>query len=302
MKSLGEYLQDMRKSRDESMESIAAKTRINIVYIQAMENNEWNKIPSEVIARGFVRSYTTSLGLDEKEVLGRFDQMIHPIYQGQEETKQPFLEQMQRVKPQEPRSGRFNRVTFFLIIGFVLTGLFYIGSQNLPNDTKLPVLIESEEVMEAVPGEVPASDIRVEPEAVLTEESFAPEPIKNMPAEETLEAVSNDGDDFPETSEPAMIEEAVINEPSLPRELPEVIRPEPLTLNVEATETTWVAVRIDEGPPREVLLQPGEEVIWVAEDQFILDLGNAGGVFVKFNGKILEPFGPPGGRYQKYSP
>ena len=56
----------------------------------------------------------------------------------------------------------------------------------------------------------------------------------------------------------------------------------------------WVVVQIDNGSPQESLLRPGERAHWKGQDQFILTLGNAGGVKAELNGKPQKPFGPSG--------
>jgi hypothetical protein len=67
-----------------------------------------------------------------------------------------------------------------------------------------------------------------------------------------------------------------------------------LVLDLEATELSWVVVQIDNGSPQESLLRPGEKSQWKGQDQFILTLGNAGGVKAELNGKPQKPFGPSG--------
>ncbi|MBD0315606.1 MAG: DUF4115 domain-containing protein [Nitrospiraceae bacterium] len=67
-----------------------------------------------------------------------------------------------------------------------------------------------------------------------------------------------------------------------------------LVLDLEATELSWVVVQIDNGSPQEALLRSGERAHWEAQDQFILTLGNAGGVKAELNGKPQKPFGPSG--------
>jgi cytoskeleton protein RodZ len=67
-----------------------------------------------------------------------------------------------------------------------------------------------------------------------------------------------------------------------------------LALDLEATELSWVVVQIDGGSPQEALLRPGEKARWKGQDQFVLTLGNAGGVKAELNGKPQKPFGPRG--------
>jgi hypothetical protein len=67
-----------------------------------------------------------------------------------------------------------------------------------------------------------------------------------------------------------------------------------LALDLEAIELSWVVIQIDGGSPQEALLRPGEKATWKGQDQFILTLGNAGGVKAELNGKPQKPFGPSG--------
>jgi hypothetical protein len=69
---------------------------------------------------------------------------------------------------------------------------------------------------------------------------------------------------------------------------------EPLVLDLEATELSWVVIQVDGGSPQEALLRPGERAKWKGQDQFMLTLGNAGGVKAELNGKPQKPFGPSG--------
>jgi hypothetical protein len=69
---------------------------------------------------------------------------------------------------------------------------------------------------------------------------------------------------------------------------------EPLVLDLEATELSWVVIQVDGGSPQEALLRPGEKAKWKGQDQFMLTLGNAGGVKAELNGKPQKPFGPSG--------
>jgi hypothetical protein len=69
---------------------------------------------------------------------------------------------------------------------------------------------------------------------------------------------------------------------------------EQLALDLEATELSWVVVQVDGGSPQEALLRPGEKARWKGQDQFVLTLGNAGGVKAELNGKPQKPFGPSG--------
>jgi cytoskeletal protein RodZ len=67
-----------------------------------------------------------------------------------------------------------------------------------------------------------------------------------------------------------------------------------LVLEVFATDTTWLLVRIDKTDPKEVLMKPGESVTWHAKEGFSLKIGNAGGVRLVFSGKEVGKLGEKG--------
>jgi len=64
-------------------------------------------------------------------------------------------------------------------------------------------------------------------------------------------------------------------------------------LVIRATEATWLKIKIDQNPPFQVLLKPGE-VIKRKGAEFDVNIGNAGGITVQFNGKVIENLGKSG--------
>jgi cytoskeletal protein RodZ len=68
----------------------------------------------------------------------------------------------------------------------------------------------------------------------------------------------------------------------------------PQRLTIKAVDATWIRVQPDEGRATEELLPAGASREWSAERRFLVTIGNAGGVEVALNGKILPPLGPKG--------
>jgi cytoskeletal protein RodZ len=65
-------------------------------------------------------------------------------------------------------------------------------------------------------------------------------------------------------------------------------------LTIEATDRTWLKIAVDDDPPYEILLKPGEKIYREASEKFIIDIGNAGGVNILFQGKSLGVLGKRG--------
>jgi cytoskeleton protein RodZ len=72
--TFGERLKRERELREVTIKEIASATRIAAKFLQALENEEWEKLPGGVFGRGFVRSVARYLGLSEENLLSDYDQ------------------------------------------------------------------------------------------------------------------------------------------------------------------------------------------------------------------------------------
>jgi len=71
--NFGERLKRERELREVSLEEITSATRIGPRFLDALENEDWEKLPGGVFNRGFVRSIARYLGLDEEALLAEYD-------------------------------------------------------------------------------------------------------------------------------------------------------------------------------------------------------------------------------------
>lgn len=62
-------------------------------------------------------------------------------------------------------------------------------------------------------------------------------------------------------------------------------------LSARVTKKTWIAVKIDDGLEKVIMLYPGDFKTWKAKRDIHIKIGNAGGVILSYNGKII---GRPG--------
>jgi len=75
MGTLGSYLSSAREAKGIDLHDAAQQTRISINYLRAMEKEDFAKLPGEVFLKGFMKSYARFLGLDETEVMKRYQEM-----------------------------------------------------------------------------------------------------------------------------------------------------------------------------------------------------------------------------------
>ena len=71
---------DLKKIRDElgvSLEEIAEMVKVRIVYLHAIEDDQFEKAPSRIFLKGFLRAYAQCMGLDADVVASRYLKRIH---------------------------------------------------------------------------------------------------------------------------------------------------------------------------------------------------------------------------------
>jgi cytoskeletal protein RodZ len=70
--NFGEALRREREMRGVSLEEVSNATRISTRFLLALENEQWHELPGGVFNRGFVRSVSRFLGLDEDALIAEY--------------------------------------------------------------------------------------------------------------------------------------------------------------------------------------------------------------------------------------
>jgi cytoskeletal protein RodZ len=71
--NFGERLKRERELREVSLNEVTVATRISVRFLEALENEDWDKLPGGVFNRGFVRAIARYLGLNEENLLAEYD-------------------------------------------------------------------------------------------------------------------------------------------------------------------------------------------------------------------------------------
>lgn len=82
MKTIGEILRTTRTDRDISTAKLSQLTKIDVRYIEALEENNFGQLPSSTFTKGFIRNLAQALGKDPDEwvaLLRRDYQTTNPI-------------------------------------------------------------------------------------------------------------------------------------------------------------------------------------------------------------------------------
>jgi cytoskeleton protein RodZ len=299
MDSIGDFFKQVRETKGLTVEEVASKTRIRTDFVKALEEGNFAKLPDQVFARGFVRSYARSLGLDEDDAIHRFIQSAGAFYEKQDERERLKVRQAE-----EERKRQANRKAVAIAIGIAILTLVILLSRE-----------QSSLLVRRTPTEPPLTSTKrtTTPEATKTDAVRPPgdsssSTAKSKPSETFSPSPSTRTETSPAHGTAPAVTGAVPQPSTTPVPPPAASdgtmaglsmdgpanTAEPLVLDLEATELSWVVIQVDGGSPQEALLRPGEKAKWKGQDQFILTLGNAGGVKAELNGKPQKSFGPSG--------
>ena len=72
MSDLGSRLKRAREARGVSLGEIAAATKITVTTLEALERNDYARLPGGIFSRSFVRAYAAAVGLDPDATLNEF--------------------------------------------------------------------------------------------------------------------------------------------------------------------------------------------------------------------------------------
>ncbi len=119
MSRIGESLRRARLEKGLSLEVIEKDTKIRRRYLEALENEDWDVIPGRVYLRGFLKTYSRYLGLDDGSLLAALSEAV--THQEKPEM-QPHLQKIDLPTRPPRRLG--------LLLGLLAIALL-LGSQYL---------------------------------------------------------------------------------------------------------------------------------------------------------------------------
>ncbi|HKV63142.1 MAG TPA: RodZ domain-containing protein [Candidatus Acidoferrum sp.] len=115
--NFGERLKRERELREVSMDELTKATRISRRFVEALENEDWAKLPGGVFGHGFVRTIARYLGLNEEALLGEYD------LARAEHSPAPESRPEERI----PSPPKWLPVAAVVTLSLVLVGIFYAG-------------------------------------------------------------------------------------------------------------------------------------------------------------------------------
>ena len=274
--ALGSLLRASREERHIDLDAVVEATKVRRHYLEALENEEWEKLPSHVFVKGFLRSYAKFLGLDTETVLDYY-QKAAP-----RERYEPHA--LQSIGA---RSSMWRRVITISVLVLALIGvIIYLRGNGISVIGQAFRYLDTQSVTEQKEVEIEREDVNI-PDEEATEAVFAEQAeIENEQGEEIASAAEGESaqDAVVAPEEGAVAMEAGEEQPLSPR----------FVLTATVIARTWLSIAVDDEPVKEYLFQPGETFRWTAEEGFDMVVGNAGGIEFSLNGSPIDDLGPEG--------
>jgi cytoskeleton protein RodZ len=302
MISIGDTLRRERQRRNLELAKIAGELKISARFLEAMERDDFGKLPGGVFTRSFVRQYAAFLGLDADELAAEIERAVEPepeVSQVSDKSK-PDVPGMQVESGDSWRYSGDGRTSWppWIRAGLLLVVLMLVcsGVYWWWEKPRHPVLAhQTPPAPQVIPAAQPA------PPAV------AP-PIEN-PQAAAAPSTAGAADSSPAATQPQPVEKPVAEKPAEsaaapPASMPPVAAPAiavsapnpnaTVRVGITADEAVWIRAEVNGKYQFSGTLQPHESRNIDADGEVKLVLGNAGGATFTLNGKPVGAVGPKG--------
>ncbi|HWC18335.1 MAG TPA: RodZ domain-containing protein [Terriglobales bacterium] len=282
MSGFGEKLRRQREMRGISLEEISASTKIGTRSLRAIEEEDFDKLPGGIFNKGFVRAYSSFLGLDEEETVADFD----AAWNKYEEERRPALE-LHSPKPEQPEAG--SRSAWLLVVALILLtavgGLYLFQRREHQEASSVvpPSAESSESRSNSAPNSSPSLPNRELP---------APPKDAAAPSDHSATATT-EGQKPGSGVASGAVASAKQNNSTQALPTPQVRPSAPIRLQVFAREDSWLSVSVDGKNVSEGILSAQKMRSIHAQKEVRLKVGNLAGVQVSFNGDRVDVDGQP---------
>jgi cytoskeletal protein RodZ len=75
-RTIGQQLRRAREERGIPLREVSDQTRISMRYLEAIETDDYRRLPGGIFNRSFVKSYARCVGFDEKEAVEAYSRMM----------------------------------------------------------------------------------------------------------------------------------------------------------------------------------------------------------------------------------
>lgn len=264
IETLGQFLLKSRLKKSLDLQEMAEETKISLANLQAIENDDYAKLPSLTFSRGLYTIYAKNLGLDVENILSRFTEESAKALENNSPKPTPSILARQvgsmAERPPAPPTSLFGLIFIIFLILVALACWYYAINPATYISQKLRGLETSSQ-------SEPAESAEIEQTATQT-----------PPAEPDSEA--------PAATEPVSDQPVVIQKQTGPR----------YTLEATFPESAEIDISVDDSRNQHLAITSGKKVTWTAEQaiELILPAGSTSTLIL--NGRPVNLPSPENGK------
>lgn len=275
---VGNRLKKARKSRGLSLDDIKNKSKIKKSYLEALENENFEKLPGEVYTKVYIRGYAKIVGIDPQKLLSEFE--------NSKIDKGNSTKNSQKVDSKDTNNKIENFLNkdkiFRVILGVILIliivllsyNIFFRTSQNQNNNAN------NDQTAEVVQQESSGNSNAEE----LSEEELESDSNHNNESENNAENI--DESDTGST-------EDEVNQNNEQDQKP-LMEDKSKEIKIIASDKSWLQVNVDGELKFQGFINEDETMSHTGNETIRLKIGNGIAIEVEFEGEKLGPFGNRG--------
>tara|TARA_R100000656_G_scaffold112197_1_gene84303 strand:+ start:1731 stop:2813 length:1083 start_codon:yes stop_codon:yes gene_type:complete len=302
---IGDVIRKAREKKNVSLKIIAQHTKISSTNLEALEANDFSKLPNKAYVKGYVKSCSKLLGLNEDETLA--------ILQANYDAMEKPTRVKEQIRVEKVKEEHENNQLIFKMIGVVAVVIIFVvmisGGDSEKKSVKEEPVVEATAVPEdsQVVTPVVLSDdtpLRVEvTPAVVATATPAPTPEPTPIATPTPKVVEKKKEEKKEDDKEDKIElrqiggtlytfDKTATQDQIDEWLPVRFRAEVVdgkqNVFISAIDgDTWLTYQTDGGEIKKFILKQGQK-LFVDGEEVLLFLGNFNVTKIFLNNKLLS--------------
>ncbi|MDH3287599.1 MAG: DUF4115 domain-containing protein [Betaproteobacteria bacterium] len=307
----GARLAEAREHLKLSATDVARQLKLSVGQVEALETDQFERLPGSVFVRGFIRNYARLVKLDPEDLLQAAGNRL-PQQASRPET--PPSKDIPFPSARPRRWPKYAWIAGVLVVALACYEFFVSSEEPVitthPTEvapTPVPVAIPKEEQTPAplaTPSEsqeVPATLAAAAPSEPVVEKAAAPEPVAEVPAPEPVSVVSApEPVQPPSTAAPESVAVVSAPEPVQPPSTSALPSPEPETpaqaskpakrqVMLVFEDESWVEIRDRDG--KLILFQlnlPGTRQVVSGPPPLSFVIGNPQGVRLTYDERPVD--------------
>ncbi len=277
---VGSQLRGARLDLGLSISAVARELRLAPEYIKAIENGDWDGLPTRVYALGYIRSYAGLVELDYNELYAKFKETDTPA-KATRKTKKNDTERWLPLGYESESKGGKGRFALFATVAVVMLYGGWYGFNNFESAQELGQNLTG--TSQNLAANSSNDNATAADSQTLDLYASAPESTQ----EENTQEESTQEENTQELGAPKITQE--ITQENTPEDAPRVATDAVAAsgvanaITIMATANSWVEVTYADGQVALArLMNIGDTYVVTGDDDLYLTTGNAGGLDVVF--------------------